>query len=527
MHQTTPLQDTQSHGKEREYSSSLNLISTTDPKSHITYTNQHFCDVAGYQAEDMYGEPHNLVRHPDMPKAAFAQLWQYVQSGKSWMGVVKNSCKNGDHYWVSAFVTPITDDKGRVVEYQSVRSQPSRDEINRASEIYSKIKHNQKAGVATRPRLRQGYILNSLLIATMGLAAYQMFASDFNLASVGLLAISSLALGLSGKMGQRQAAINELAAKAYDNPLMEAVYTGRKDDYSVVELALRMRQAELRAIVGRASETSADILISAEDERANSQEIKTNLARQTQATEQVGVAMGQMSISIREVAESAAQASELTSQAQSMSEGGQQRVQETIDSVQALHSELDNSKQVINALSDSSRQIESILDVIGSIADQTNLLALNAAIEAARAGEAGRGFAVVADEVRSLAQKTQTSTEEIQAMITNLQQTAAQAVNAVERGGDLSEQCRVQALETGDQLSQINDMLNRVTDNSHQIAAAVEEQAGVSDDIGRNVEQINELSFATSSVSDRAVESTQRLVERLEGLSRLMKQFQR
>ncbi|OAN13183.1 chemotaxis protein [Photobacterium jeanii] len=526
MSQTKPQMDITSQGKEREYSASINLISTTDAQSHITYTNQHFCDVAGYQADEMFGQPHNLVRHPDMPKAAFAQLWQYIQSGKSWMGIVKNRCKDGGHYWVSAFVTPITDERGQIVEYQSVRSRPNRDEINRATEIYSKLQKGEKAGIADRPRLRQGQILTGLLLAVTGLAGYQMFASDFSFASIGMLTLSSIALGLSGVMGKRQAQVNQLAAQAYDNPLMEAVYTGRKDDYSAVELALRMRQAELRAIVGRASETSSDILISAEDERANSQEIKTNLARQTEATEHVGVAMGQMTSSIREVAESAAQASELTSQAQSMSEDGQHHVSATIDSVQALHSELDNSKDVINALSDSSRQIESILDVIGSIADQTNLLALNAAIEAARAGEAGRGFAVVADEVRSLAQKTQTSTEEIQAMIANLQQTAEQAVNAVERGGELSEQCRERALETGDQLTRINEMLNRVTDNSHQIAAAVEEQAGVSDEIGRNVEHINELSFATSSVSDRSVESTQRLVERLEGLSRLMRQFQ-
>ncbi len=301
----------------------------------------------------------------------------------------------------------------------------------------------------------------------------------------------------------------------------------KKDDYSVVELALRMRRSELRAIVGRASETSGDILISAEDEFANSQQIKTNLSRQAEATEQVSVAMGQMSSTVREVAESAAQSSTLTFQAQEMAGSGQTSVETTIESVLSLHNELDNSKQVINALSESSRQIEGILDVIGSIADQTNLLALNAAIEAARAGDQGRGFAVVADEVRSLAQKTQSSTGEIHEMINRLQATAKQAVEAVERGGELSEHCRQQAMETGERLHDINEMLNKVTDSSHQIASAVEEQAGVSNEIARNIEQISDLTSSTSETSDKSVESTRMLVERLEALQRLMVQFKR
>lgn len=308
---------------------------------------------------------------------------------------------------------------------------------------------------------------------------------------------------------------------------MEPIYTGKKDDYSGIELALRMRKSELRAIVGRASETSGDILLSAEDEFANTQQIKTNLYQQAEATEQVSVAMGQMSSTVREVAESAAQASTLTTQAQQMAGSGQTSVETTIESVLELHSELENSKQVINALSESSRQIEGILDVIGSIADQTNLLALNAAIEAARAGEAGRGFAVVADEVRSLAQKTQSSTGEIHQMINRLQETAKQAVEAVERGGDLSEHCRQQAIETGSRLQEINEMLNQVTDSSHQIASAVEEQAGVSDEIARNVEHIRQLTTATSETSDLSVESTRMLVDRLEALQRLMVQFKR
>ncbi|MDX1302912.1 PAS domain-containing methyl-accepting chemotaxis protein [Photobacterium sp.] len=513
--------------KEVEYSSGINIISTTDPQSHITYINQHFCDVAGFQPGELDGEPHNVIRHADMPKAAFAQLWKYIKSGKSWMGVMKNHCKNGDFYWVSAFVTPITNDKGQVIEYQSVRSKPDRDAVQRATDLYQKLNNGKTSNEINRPRFRQNNVLCGLMTFALILLAAQMFLNGATLWTAATIGILLSAIAVSIHYQSRVRHLTTLAKEAYDNPLMEHVYTGKKDDVSIIELALKMRQAEVRAIVGRASETAGDILMSAEDEFAQTKQIKTNLAKQSEATVQVGVAMAQMSSSIREVAESAAQASTITSDALQMSVEGQRSVETTINSVNSLYKELDNSKHVITALSESSRQIEGILDVIGSIADQTNLLALNAAIEAARAGEAGRGFAVVADEVRSLAQKTQLSTGEIQKMIAHLQQTASQAVDSVERGGALSEQCNQQAAETGGRLEQIHEMLNRVTDSSQQIASSVEDQAGVSDEISLNVQNIRQLTSETSETSDLSVESTRMLVERIEAMKRLMDQFQR
>ena len=511
-------------GREVEYSASLNLISTTDPSSTITYANSTFCDVAGYSSEELIDNPHNLVRHPDMPKAAFAQLWQYVKAGKSWMGLVKNKCKDGNYYWVSAFVTPVVNSNGQVVEYQSVRSRPSKDEVKRAEAGYQALNEGKQG--TSRFRLKYGALLNIILALTVLAAMYNTVVATSGI-SIAILLATILGLIVSVMAQKRLNEITKLALQAYDNTLMEKIYTGKYDDYSGIELALRMRQAELRAIVGRASETSSDILLSAEDEFANTQQVKTNLQQQALATELVGVAIDQMASTVKEVAENATNASEMTVKAQQVANSGQMRVEETITSVSELHKELDDSKRVINALSESSRQIEGILDVIGTIADQTNLLALNAAIEAARAGEAGRGFAVVADEVRSLAQKTQSSTGEIHQMIAQLQDIAGQAVAAVERGGEQSEHCRQQTLAMGEQLKEINQVLDLVTDSSHQIAAAVEQQAGVSVDIAEHIQKINVLGNETEKSSDISVESTRMLVERLEGLERLMNQFKR
>ena len=116
----------------KEYAKDANLISTTDPSSLITYANHDFCHVAEYEMDELIGKPHNVVRHSDMPKQAFAQMWQYLKAGKSWMGLVKNQCQGDKHYWVSAFVTPIKGEDGETVEYQSVRSRPTEAQTERA-----------------------------------------------------------------------------------------------------------------------------------------------------------------------------------------------------------------------------------------------------------------------------------------------------------------------------------------------------------------------------------------------------------
>ena len=125
--------------KEQTFSPSEILLSTTDLNSYIKYANKSFCDISGFSLDEMMGKPHNMVRHPDMPKAAFKDMWSYIQAGNSWMGPVKNKCENGDYYWVNAFVTPIKDKTGKTFEYQSVRTYLDSDVKHRADSVYGKI----------------------------------------------------------------------------------------------------------------------------------------------------------------------------------------------------------------------------------------------------------------------------------------------------------------------------------------------------------------------------------------------------
>ncbi|MFQ2301088.1 PAS domain-containing methyl-accepting chemotaxis protein [Aeromonas dhakensis] len=511
---------------ERRYPEHQHLISTTDLESRITYANEEFCQIAGFTLEELQGEHHNLVRHPDMPKQAFADLWHHIRAGKSWMGPVKNRCKNGDHYWVSAFVTPIKDAHGKVVEYQSVRTAPSEEIKQRAERIYAGLRAD-KAPLALRlpafsHTLAITLCLLPSLVAMMALGYEQASGWLLTLAVLPLLLAAMITQALSRRLGK----LDKLARSRFDNPLMQLLYTNKVDNIAAIELAMLMNQAEFNAVLARTQQTCSRILLSAEGDLRNAESITSNLQQQQAETNQVATAITQMAESIREVSHSSTAASDLLDETADLFREGNRSVQETIGAVEGMHGEIATSKTVIHTLATQCRDIDGILDVINSIANQTNLLALNAAIEAARAGEAGRGFSVVADEIRSLAIKTQASTGEIQKMISLLQTSAANAEQAMEKGGDLSASCQQKASATGTILQQINSMLQQVASGSSQIAQAVQEQSQVTADIDRNVLSIKTLADDSSVGSQHAVHGINQLVRQLSDLDRLVRQFQ-
>lgn len=514
-----PVQEGEIH-----FPDNIALISTTDPASYITYANQHFCDVAGYTVEEMEGVPHNLVRHPDMPKAAFADMWQRLRQGKSWMGLVKNRTKQGRFYWVNAYVTPILNANGETIEYQSVRTKPAQAEVAWAERLYRQLRTGKTLPWLSRIQIEPGQIMLGLtttaLLATL---ATVVTSNPFWLCPLlaSLLALAGYGWHLQRRLGHLQT----LAGDAQGTRLCQVLYTRRRDSLAIIELALKMKQAELKAVVGRSADTNQQILQAAEDDRGNIQTIDTHLQQQRAQSEQMASAITELSHSIRDVAHSAQEASELVAEVQQVSTEGRQALATTRDAVNQLHRELDANHAVLAQLTHDSQKISGILEVIGQIADQTNLLALNAAIEAARAGEQGRGFAVVADEVRALAQKTRASTGEIHEMIQALQQTTSQLSDGMTQGAQTSERCQQHAGTTADVLDRINRMLGQVTRTSDEIAQAVSQQADVTSTLDQGVHQIHQLASHTADNSKQALDGITLLVERLQDLSRLINQF--
>ncbi|GAB4295465.1 MAG: methyl-accepting chemotaxis protein [Thiohalomonadaceae bacterium] len=281
-----------------------------------------------------------------------------------------------------------------------------------------------------------------------------------------------------------------------------------------------------RELVGNVLRSTHQVATAAEELSAVSEQTNVGINEQLAQTDQVATAVNQMSATVQEVARSAASTSEATRNAQEESHTGHGVVRDTINTINSLAEEIRSAAGAVRKLGDDSQEIGKVLDVIRTIAEQTNLLALNAAIEAARAGEQGRGFAVVADEVRTLAGRTQQSTQEIQAMIERLQSGARQAVQAMESSESKTEEGVAMAARAGEALESITRSVTTIADMSAQIASAAEEQSTVAEEINRNVIQIAQVSDQNAAASTQTASSSTELARLAEELNGMVAVFQ-
>lgn len=252
---------------------------------------------------------------------------------------------------------------------------------------------------------------------------------------------------------------------------------------------------------------------------------RNEVDEQRRETEQVAAAIHEMAAAVQEVSTNATNASHSAQAADESAIGGQRVVNETINSIQSLQGGVNNASDVIAQLDRDSEHIGTVINVIKEIADQTNLLALNAAIEAARAGEQGRGFSVVADEVRTLANRTQQSTDEIQSMIEKLQSGARQAVQEMERSRDQTDETVEKASHTGEQLDSITNSVSEISGMSTQIATAAEQQTAVADELSRSIQHIADISERASTNADSLASTTSEMAQLERRLTSLVNQF--
>ncbi len=512
-------------GREQIYEVDANILSTTNLKGAITYVNTDFIRISGFERDELMGKNHNLVRHPDMPTAAFADLWQTLQSGRSWMGMVKNRCKNGDHYWVDAFVTPIQHD-GATVEYQSVRCLPNREFIARAEKLYTELHKEKGTRLLRAPRLSLTWrsllpILGGILAAVFATC----FISSKLLAAIAVLASGSLAIaGNYFALRQMHTVLNAVRQKP-GNTVAQYVYTGRMDEAGEILLRIKMLESETAGLIGRIADSAAGTAEASAQVDSAVGETKQAVDHQQMEAEQVATAMHEMATTIQEVARSALTASETANHGSREVNTGKQQVDASLHAIIELQNGLNTASEVIEALEAESNSISQVIEVIRSIADQTNLLALNAAIEAARAGEAGRGFSVVADEVRMLATRTQQSTSEIQAMIERLQHGTRQTVSAMAMADQRAGRCATLGEQSATALESIRQAINMIDQMNTQIATAVEQQSVVAEQVSRNISSIRDLANKSAVMANLGAAASIRMSGVSKSLHVLTEQF--
>jgi len=512
--------------RERTFPAQQRLISTTDLKGQITYCNDAFVEISGFNHGELIRAPHNLVRHPDVPAAVFQHMWDTLKTGRPWMGIVKNRCKNGDHYWVNAYVTPMTENN-QVVGYESVRVKPTAEQVRRAEALYQRINTGKSAipGSDGWLPIVQGWI-PFILISQIGFLIGTWLESSWGFAIAAGL---SIPLGLAGLSWQQRGLkrLLRLADQTTSDPLIAQMYTDSRGAQGRLEMSILSQEARLKTCLTRLQDTAEQLTQQAKQADSLAHNSSTGLERQRNETDQVATAINEMAATTLEVASNVARTAIATQDANRLTSAGRSIASETRLAIQRLSQAVGDTGETVTRLAQDSTEIGGVVDVIKGIADQTNLLALNAAIEAARAGEMGRGFAVVADEVRSLAQRTAESTGQIHQLIAKLQRTAEEAVLTMEVGRKQADEGVERVQQADDALAGISDAVANITDMANQIAAAAEEQSAVADEVNRSITTIAQLADKTAGEARDTALLSEALTATAQGQYALVERFNR
>ncbi|MFM0055703.1 methyl-accepting chemotaxis protein [Paraburkholderia phytofirmans] len=507
-------------GHEYEFPSSHMLVSATDLTGRIQYCNPAFIAVSGFTRDELTGQPHNLIRHPDMPREAFADMWATIRDGRPWTALVKNRRKNGDHYWVHANVTPVVE-KGAVVGYLSVRVKPERAAVRAAEALYARMRSGESRGVRLRrgvvvrtgvlgrlqalmrlpvaTRAAIGYAITPLALLLTGLAAWQgappvPFWIGFGVATaVSIASWQMLTRQLAAPIRDMSGFATRLAA----GDLTADLQIARHDDLGDVLQALNQLKANLAAIVYDVRAQITGMLDNAREISSGNVDLARRTELQAASLEETAATMEELTTTVQANADATVRALDLARDAQAAAALGGKIAGQV--------------EQTMAGITAASRRIADITGVIDGIAFQTNILALNAAVEAARAGEAGRSFAVVAGEVRMLAQRCAASSKEIKSVVEASASEVAVGTELVAR--------------TTSQMRVIDEAVSRVSSIIVDVANASSEQAEGIRQVNQAVSHLDGATQQNAALVEQAAATAQRLAAQADVLDEAVRLF--
>jgi aerotaxis receptor len=523
------------------------IYSRTDLKGTIIEANEAFAKISGYRREDMLGQPHNMVRHPDMPTEAFEDMWRDLKQGRPWRGIVKNRRQDGGFYWVVANASPVREN-GQIIGYQSVRTCPSREEIKATEAVYQRLKRGDKSikifhglaipartsvlslfsGLGMQPMLF-GIFTVLLSIAIVGTTLFkmeQLYPVLQALGAIGLLWSLYFLLFFVPKLrGDVNSASEYLENLLLSGNLKLRFDLARPDELGVVVRKIDRFVSSVQATIQGMADTAAQVQLVSNEVGQGIANVNQSARVQSDATASAAAGIEEITVSIGEVAAHAAATRGAAQMAADASTKGEKLSEQACTTILSLAETVKTSAAQVELLGEQSEEISRITGVIKDIADQTNLLALNAAIEAARAGEAGRGFAVVADEVRKLAERTTKATEEIRTMIASVQNETGKAVTGmrsgaqqVESGVTLVESAQQALRAINAQMDNTMTMVNDITHSSHEQEQAMTQMA-------QSVERVAAMTEQNMAVVNQTTSTVAHLNGMVERMQKSVTQY--